>query len=468
MEQTQRAGIDYGGGKITSIFFKIFFPTLMGMFFNTLLNLADGIFIGRGVGPDGIAAVNIIAPLYMISTGAGLMFGIGASVVAGIMLSQGENRRASVAVTQAIAISALIITVILTTVFLFPGQVIHLLGSSDALLPYAFDYLSWLAPAFFGLVFQCIGLMVIRLDGSPKYAMMTNIIPAISNIILDYVFIFPLGMGLKGAAIATSISCLIGLSMVLVYFFKFSYVIKLVWSAKKFWRNTVRQAYIGSSAFITEIAISVMMLTGNYVFMSYYGNAGVAAFSIACYLFPLMFMVSNSVAQSAQPIISFNYGAATSAHSDASAEARENSMGRVRRAFRVSIVVATVCGIIIWAFLALIPRTMVSLFIDPDCTAGQIAVYGLPIFALCAVFFAENITFIGYYQSTEKPGRAIFFTLLRGIIVLVPSFLLLPHLSDKWGMWAAIPVSEVITFAIILATYLITARHNARRAPLGV
>lgn len=458
MEQSAKTGLDYAGGKITSLFFRIFFPTLMGMFFNTLLNLADGIFIGNGVGADGLAAVNIIAPLYMVSTGAGLMFGIGASVTAGILLSQGQERRACVAITQALAICVLIITAILTAVFMFPDAVIRLLGSSDTLAPYAIEYLSWLAPAFFGLVFQCIGLMVIRLDGSPKYAMMTNVVPAITNIVLDYVFIFPLGMGMKGAAIATSISCMIGVSMVLLYFFRFSYVLKLVWSPKHFGRNTGRQAYIGSSAFITEIALSVMMLTGNYVFSHYYGNSGIAAFSIACYLFPLMFMVSNSVAQSAQPIISYNYGTATSSDGT-SAAARENAMGRVRGAFRLSIAVATVCGVIIWALLALASKAIVGMFIDPESTAGQLAVHGLPVFGLCSVLFAENINFIGFYQSTEKPALAVVYTLMRGIVFLVPSFILLPLVSPVWGMWAAIPVSETATFIIISTCYLLTRKN---------
>lgn len=442
MEQKTTTGLDYAGGKISRLFSKMFFPTLLGLIFNALITIVDGIFVGQGVGPDGIAAVNIIAPLFMVVTGSGLMFGIGSSVVAGIAIAQGDSRKASVNTTQACVLSAVLVTVLSIALLASLEGTARMLGSSDRLLPGAVDYLTWLVPGMFFLIFECIGMMVIRLDGSPKFAMFCNIIPAVINIALDYYLVFPCGMGVKGAAIATSISIAIGALMVLAYFLRFSYVIRFVWSTKGFRSNTWRQIRIGSSAFITEIAMSVMMLTGNYMFMKYYGDTGVAAFSIACYLFPLMFMMSNAVAQSAQPIISYNYGA--------------NAMGRVHAAFVLSIKVAALCGIIAFLSIALGARGIVSLFISPDCDAGRLAIYGLPIYSACAVFFAINISFIGYYQSIEKAFKAMLFTLMRGIIVLVPMFWLLPTLIPDAGIWAAIPVSEAVTLCAICLSYAYT------------
>ncbi|MDE5568505.1 MAG: MATE family efflux transporter [Muribaculaceae bacterium] len=436
MSQTDyQAGLDYGDGSVPKLFFKIFFPTLLGMVFNALLTVVDGIFVGRGVGPDGIAAVNIIAPLYMVVTGLGLMFGIGASVVAGVMMSQGDNRRASIAVTQAAVVSIVIVTVLVGVLLAMPEGVAIMLGCSDALMPHALDYLLWLLPGIFFLLIECIGMMVVRLDGSPKFAMMCNIIPAVINIGLDYWLVFPMGMGVKGAATATSASIAIGAFMVVFYFCGRSYVIKIVWSAIGLWRNMWRQVCVGSSAFITEIAMSVMMLTGNYVFMNYYGEAGVAAYSIACYLFPVMFMMSNSVAQSAQPIISYNYGA--------------GSRQRVSKAFGVSLAVAVTCGIISASCISLGAESIVAMFIDPDCEAGRLASAGLPVYALCAVFFAANIAVIGYCQSVEDAWRATLLTLLRGVIFVVPAFLLLPLTGLWWSIWAAIPVSEAMTLIVI-------------------
>lgn len=446
MEQNETTGLDYAGGKISRLFSKLFFPTLLGLIFNALITIIDGIFVGQGVGPDGIAAVNIIAPLFMVVTGMGLMFGIGSSVIAGIAIAQNYYRRACVNTTQACVLSAVLISVLIGVLLLFKEETARMLGSSDRLLPGAIDYLSWLIPGMFFLIFECIGMMVIRLDGSPKFAMFCNIIPAVINIALDYYLVFPCGMGVKGAAIATSASIAVGAAMVFFYFIRLSYVIKFRWSRRGFISNTWRQIQIGSSAFITEIAMSVMMLTGNFMFMKYHGDTGVAAFSIACYLFPLMFMMSNAVAQSAQPIISYNYGAKAS--------------DRVSAAFRLSLKVAAVCGLIAFLSIAFGARGIVSLFISPDCEAGQLATYGLPIYSACALFFAINISFIGYYQSIEKAFKAMLFTLMRGIIVLVPMFCILPAVFPEFGLWAAIPASEFITLAAISLSYLHARRYR--------
>lgn len=440
-------GLDYAGGKISRLFSKMFFPTLLGLIFNALITIVDGIFVGQGVGPDGIAAVNIIAPLYMVVTGTGLMFGIGSSVISGIAIAQNDGRKASVNMTQACLFSGVLISLLILFLALFRTETAAALGSSDALMPGAVDYLTWLLPGMFFLLFECIGMMVIRLDGSPKFAMFCNIIPAVVNIALDYYFVFPCGLGVNGAALATSISIFIGASMVFAYFIRFSYVIRFCLSFKRFFPNIWRQIRIGSSAFITEIAMSVMMLTGNYVFITYYGDAGVASFSIACFLFPLIFMMSNAVAQSAQPIISYNYGA--------------NMTTRMREAFSLSIRVALICGVIAFSSIAFGANNIVALFIDPSCEAGQLASYGLPIYALCAVFFAVNITFIGYYQSVERALKAMIFTLMRGVILLIPMFHLLPAVNHQWGVWAAIPATEAITLLVIVITYILSERRHA-------
>lgn len=439
MENKQNAGLDYANGNVASLFSKLFFPTLLGLVFNALITIVDGIFVGQGVGADGIAAVNIIAPLYMVVTGTGLMFGIGSSVVAGISIAQSSNRKAAICVTQACVFCSVLMLILLSIFLTFPVAIAKILGCSHDLMPHALDYFIWLIPGMFFLCFECIGMMVIRLDGSPKYAMFCNIIPAVTNIVLDYWFIFPLGMGVKGAAIATSASIAIGGIMVLIYFLKFSYVIRFVWSTKEFFTNIWHQARIGSSAFITEIAMSIMMLTGNYMFMKYYGEAGVASFSISCYLFPVIFMMSNAVAQSAQPIISYNYGA--------------HAPTRVSQAFRLSIKVAIVCGLISFVSIALFSKEIVTLFIVPDCEAGQLAIAGLPIYSLCALFFAVNISFIGYYQSIEKAFKAMVFTLVRGVLVLVPMFYILPIIFGVVGLWGAIPVSELVALILIIADF---------------
>ncbi|MDE6693888.1 MAG: polysaccharide biosynthesis C-terminal domain-containing protein, partial [Muribaculaceae bacterium] len=392
MEKTESTGLDYSQGKIGTLFMKIFIPTLLGMISTALITIIDGVFVGQGVGPDGIAAVNIIAPIYMVATGFGLMFGIGASVIAGMALAEGNRQRTDRVVSQSFAVVTVIMLLLIAVVLLCPQRVARMMGSSEHLMPHAVDYLTWIVPATLFVAWSSIGMMVIRLDGSPKYAMMINVVSSVLNIIGDYILIFPFGMGVKGAAIATSASVAVGGVMALVYF-RWSYVIKLRTDMSGLWNNMKRVLSIGSSAFVTEVAMSVMMFTGNYIFMKYYADAGVAAFSIACYLFPLMFMMSNAVAQSSQPIISYNAGTG----------AKE----RVAAAFRLSRTVALTCGVLVAAGISLSAGAIVGMFIPVDSEAGTIAVAGLPVFSVCAVFFALNIAYIGYCQSIGLAMRAM-------------------------------------------------------------
>lgn len=435
----EKSPIDYRHGKITSIFRKIFFPTLLGMIFNALITIIDGIFVGQGVGPDGIAAVNIIAPLFMITTGIGLMFGIGASVCGGIAIASKDYDRANSMMTSAFICSTALITLLILICALFPNAIASLLGSSERLMDKATDYLLFILIGLVPLMWQSIGMMAIRLDGSPKYAMMCNIFPAVLNIILDWWFVFPLGMGVKGAAFATSIACIVGGGMAIGYF-KFSYTLKFTRNISRFFSNIWSEVAVGSSAFVTEVAMSIMMFTGNIVFMKSFGENGVAAYSISCYLFPLIFMMNNSVAQSAQPIISVNYGS--------------GDRPRVFASLKVSLIVAAICGSLATLGISLGAPFIVRLFINPDSEAAAIAVAGLPIFSLSGIFFALNIAFIGFYQSIEKSMRALIFTLLRGVVILVPMFFILSGLFPKWGMWAAIPSSELLTLVIILTSFL--------------
>mgnify|MGYP002711983943 CR=1 FL=1 len=441
-----RDKLDFATGKIGPLFRALFFPTLIGMIFISALTLIDGIFVGQGVGAEGMAAVNIVAPIFMVATGIGLMFGIGASVVASIRLSENKIKVARIIMTQAFAVGLLLIGVICLWSFVCPLQVVRMLGCSPLLEADAVSYLVWLLPGLLFMFMQSVGMMLIRLDGSPKYAMSIQIVAAAVNIGLDWYMIFPLGWGVKGAAIATSIACIAGGSMALIYFLKFSDKLKfhpLKWSVTSLLltlRNTGYMMRIGFATFLTELAMSVMMLTGNYQFMSMLGEDGVAAFAIACYLFPVVFSISNAVAQAAQPIISFNYGT--------------HQPERVSRTLRLSLFTAAICGLSVTLCLWLGATGVVSLFLNPDENAYHLAVEGLPLFALCAVFFAVNITFIGYYQSIEKTIIPIVYTLLRGVLFLVAWFILLPRWISVQGLWLAIPTAEFSTCVIICIGYV--------------
>lgn len=282
--------IDFGSMDISTLFRKLLIPTVLGMVFSAIFVITDGIFVGKGIGSDALAAVNITAPLFMIAAGVGLMFGIGGSVVASIHLSQGKRKAASINITQALVFSALIILIMSALCFYFVEPLGRFLGSSEKLLPLVIKYMLWYLPFLVFYELLSTGMFFIRLDGSPNYAMMCNAVAAILNIILDYIFIFEFGWGMMGAAFATSLGTVVGGLMTVVHLARFSrtislYRIKLsLKSLMLTLRNVGYMIKLGTSAFISEASIACMMFLGNYVFIRHLGEDGVAAFSVWGYV----------------------------------------------------------------------------------------------------------------------------------------------------------------------------------------
>lgn len=450
----QRDCIDFGSMDIPVLFRKIFFPTLLGMVCMACITIADGIFVGRGVGSDALAAVNIVAPLFMVTTGVGLLFGVGASVVASVHLSQGRVKAANINITQALLVSLLLMAVSMTLIFVFNKQTAYLLGSSGQLLPLVLEYMDWIVPFFIFSMLANIGMFIIRLDGSPKFAMLCNVVPALLNVVLDYVFVFPMQMGLMGAALATALAQVAGGVMVLGYLLGYSKTLrlyKLKMSIKSLLltcRNTGYMVRLGASAMLGELAIACMMLVGNYAFIRVLHEDGVAAYSVACYCLPIVFMIANAIAQSAQPIISYNYGTGDAV--------------RVHTTFRLSLKTAFVSGLLAFAVMYVLCPYIVAMFLEPGCRAYEIATEGIPYFAAGFVCFALNIVWIGYYQSIELARKAMFFMTLRGIVGMTACFLILPPLLGEKGLWLAVPCAELLIFILLTADYQL--RHKVRHA----
>lgn len=452
----KRDAIDFQNDKVSTLFRRLLIPTLLGTLAISAMTAIDGIVIGHGVGAEGVAAVNIIVPVYQIVSGIGLMIGAGCSVVASIHLSKGKVKVARLNVTQAIVGMTLALALMCLAMLLYPKATARLLGSSETLLPQVTDYLLWMLPGFLLDAWTMVGLFAIRLDGSPKYAMWCNILPAFANGFLDWLFVFPLGMGVKGAAIATSIAIGVGAVMAMVYLFfvaKDLRFISLKLSRKSLAlsvRNLGYQCRIGSSSLLGELTMAVLIFIGNLVFMRHLGDDGVGAFGIACYYAPFFFMIGNAVAQSAQPIISYNYGA--------------GQPDRVHQAVRLLLSTAVGIGFAVTMLFVFAPHWLVALFVDTQSRSGQIAIDGFPYFATGVVCFIVNVAVIGYYQSIERMRQATLFVFLRGFALLVPSYLLLPELLGVNGAWLAMPLTEALTLAIVMATASkkLVAKHKNR------
>lgn len=447
----QRDSIDLGTVRISRLFRLYLLPTLLGMLSLCAVTATDGIFVGRGLGSDALAAVNICIAPTMVIMGIVLMLGVGASVVSSIHLADGNIKAARLNVSQALIAATLTVALFLLATLVSPATTGRLLGSSETLMPLVCDYMPWIFATCLFQAWAGIGLFIVRLDGSPKYAMWCNVVPGLLNVVLDYLFIFPLQMGIRGAAIASCISCAVGGAMVLVYLSRFAATLRLIkvklsrTSLLLTLRNLGFQCKIGISALLGEATMGMLMLMGNLVFMRYMGNDGVGAFSIACYYCPFAFMIGNAIAQSAQPIISFNYGS--------------GSKSRVVATERLAIMSALVCGLIVTAAFALASGPMVRLFLDGSSLSARIAVDGFPLFSAAFIFFIFNLTAIGYFQSVEKVMPAIVFALLRGAIFLVPSFLIMPGILGNAGIWLALFASELLT-TLCIAGYYLANKHR--------
>lgn len=206
MKNTNRDSLDFGKMNIPQLFVKLFVPTLVGMVFMTVFNIVDGIFVGKGISSDALAAVNIAAPVFLFSTAASLMFASGVSIVAATHLAQGNVKAANINVTQSMIVPLILMFILAAIIFFFPNQLNTLFGGSEILRPYVRDYLRGIFLFPILGVFLMVGSFIIRLDGAPKMAMSVNIVSALSNIFLDWLFIFPLGKGIWGAAVATILS----------------------------------------------------------------------------------------------------------------------------------------------------------------------------------------------------------------------------------------------------------------------
>lgn len=453
----QRDSLDFKNMSVGKLFTKQLFPTIMGMAATALFTVVDGMFVGNGIGSDALAAVNFSAPLFMIIAGIGLMFGMGGGILSSINLSRGKKRVANINLTQSVT-ALLIISLAITIAFMiFPHTVAWLLGANEYLADMVAEYLFWFAV---GIPFSALVVALpffIRLT-NPKVSMWAMLIATIINIVLDYLFIFVFEWGLFGAAIATVIGEIAGTAIMVGYLLRRSVAIRLVRlkiSTKSILltiRNIGYMIKLGTSVFLSEITISVMIISGNFAFMRYLGADGVAAYSIICYLFPIIFMIFNATVQSAQPIISYNYGC--------------GQIERSNRALKMAMGFVIGFAILIMALFTYFAQQIVSLFI-PETTniAWQYAVEGLPLFAIDYLFFGINIIMIGYYTSIERLKRALSLTILRGIMPVI-FFFALPLQFGIPGIWLAVAAGDVVTTLVIIVLLTLDRRKSSSKIPI--
>lgn len=438
MSQKESHEIDFGRDNISSLFLKLFFPTLFGLLSMAAVTAINGAFVGHGIGSDGLAAVNITVPLWMMFSGLGLMLGSGCSIVAANLLANQSGDKARLHIAVSFSFATIITITVSALVMFFPSATARLFGASEHLLPLVKTYLLLVMPCFVFQMWSSMGLFIIRLDGSPNVAMWCNIITAALTLGGDWLMIFVLNKGLGGVAFSTCIAIITGglIAAIYILFYarqlKFSIKCLKHTSVQTLWQNVIYQCKIGSSSLLGELMLAILAFVGNYVFMRYLGDNGVGAFGIACYYTPFIFMISNAIIQSAQPIISYNY--------------TRKAMERVGQIKRMLFFAALIAGIILTLVFMFLPGILVHFFVGKNDPAAPIAISGFPYFSAGIIFFVFNVCIVGYFQSLEKMKSALTLMILRGFVILVPAFLIMPKLIGISGVWLAMPVSEAVTF----------------------
>ena len=449
-----RDDIDFGNQNIPKLFKKLLIPTLWGMLSTALFIITDGIFVGKGIGNDALAAVNIVAPFFSVAISIGLMLGMGGSILASIHLANKKLKTARIVVTQATFTAVIALVIISALSLLFLDELLTVMGAPAELLPMAREYGYGIIPfLIMGALTNTIPFFI-RLDGAPNYAMKCCIVGAVVNIILDYLFIFEFGWGLLGAAIATSIGNTLGTVMAVVYLFRKDKMLRFikVKLSNKGIRMSLRNVWymckLGGASFIGQSAVIIMIICGNLVFVRELGTDGVAAFSICCYTFPLIYMIYTAVSQSAQPIISYNYAS--------------GSMSRVNEVFRLALIWSVAIGVTLTLGMVLLAPHISALFLTKGSAAYEIALKGLPLFSIGFISFAINMLSIGYFQSIEKINMAMAIIILRGIIFMPLFFYIMPHIWSQNGGWLALPATEIATNICLIFIYMNIKSRNAK------
>lgn len=433
MEKQKRLGTE----NIGKLLMEFSFPAIIGMLINILYNIVDRIFIGKGVGAIAISAVGLTLPFSTIIMAFGMLAGIGGAALISIRLGEGKHDEAEKILGNTFVLLS-IISILVTIVGIgFLDPLLRIFGASEVTFGYAKDYIIIILA---GAVFNAVGFGLnasIRSDGSPKTAMITNLIGAITNIILDYVFIMKMGMGIKGAAIATVIGQTLNTIWVLRYFMiGNSSSMKLKTKYMKLDINIVKGIFaIGMSPFLIQLASSVVNVLANNTLKANGGDYAIGAMSILISITMIFLMPVFGITQGAQPILGYNYGAV--------------KIDRVKKCLVLAISAASSLCILGFIFVEFFPSFMISIFSD-DENILRIGTRGLQLFLCMIPVIGFQIVVSNFFQAIGKAKISIVLSLSRQVLILIPMLIILPKLFGLKGVWIAYPISDFSSSLITL------------------
>lgn len=437
--------LDLGKEKINTLLLSFAIPCVISMLINSVYNIVDQIFIGKGVGTLGNAATNVIFPLVIIANAISGLIGNGASANLSLRLGEQKEDEAKKCIGSAITLTIIVSIVFSIIIYLLLPNLVYLLGCTKNVYHYALDYgRIILIGAPFMITYSAIA-SIIRADGSPKYSMILLVVGAIINIILDPIFIFTFNMGVKGGAIATVIGQIVSCIMALVYIPKIKSV-KLEKSDFKLDKSITRTLGLGLSSFITQATVLALFVFMNNI-MTKYGATSKFGSDIPLSVYGVISKINSlyistilGISIGSQPIIGFNYGA--------------GNYSRVRETLKKVLVINMIVGIIFNTIFFLFPTELAGIFIsktDPNYDLFmEFAVLMCRSFLLvCCLNFLEMTTSI-VVQSLGNVKKATTVSFIRQIILFIPIALILCILCKKgiYGALYAGCISDSITFVI--------------------
>jgi len=413
---------------IKRTFAKYVSLNIIGMIGISCYILADTFFVAQGVGTLGLAALNFAIPVYSIIHAIGLMVGMGGAT------------RYSLSGTKDVFLQSLYMILAASVIFLimskFSEPVAYFLGADADAIDNTSTYVKIMflfSPMF--MLNNCL-VCFVRNDGNPKLSMVSMFVGSVSNIILDYVFIFPCGMGMLGAAVATGISPVVGVSILSWHFIKGKNTFGIRRVKPRF--NAFRDiSSIGVSTFITELSVGIVMVVFNIVIMRIAGNSGVAAYGVVANIALVFTSVFTGIAQGMQPIVSQSY-----------AKADKDSIKKVLRYGIITTLVFCVC---IYSLSFIFAEPIVALFnSENDAALGEIAKAGMRLYFISLFFSGVNIVITIFFSALGRAKDSFIVSILRGIAVIIPVTVIMSYIFGMNGVWLSAAVAEAIVTCSVL------------------
>lgn len=426
---------ELGQEKVFKLLIKFLIPALVGTLVNALYNIVDRIYIGRGVDALALAGLSVTFPIMIITAGFAMLIGMGGGVLVSINLGKKDKNKAEKILGNTfvlLCISAILVSLLC---FAIKGPILKSFGASDSTITYANDYLSII---LVGTIFQNLSFgmnNLIRSEGNAVTAMITMIIGAVLNIILDPIFIFVFHMGVQGAAIATIFSQFVNTVWVLSHFRGNKSVLKLKRENFKIEFDILKGILaIGMAPFAMQIAGSVINIIFNKQLMIYGGDLAVGAMGVINSIAMLLVMCMVAVNQAAQPIIGFNYGA--------------KKYDRVKGTLKSAILVAMAFGLIGFIAVEVFPEVLIRAFNTDSEELLNIGVNGIRKFLFVLPLIGFQIVGSNYFQAIGRAKVSMVLSMLRQVIILIPLLLVLPSILKINGVWLAAPISDTLSSGI--------------------